>query len=154
MLYLLIGEDFTDAFDNGWDGRKAHGRSPLSLAAKTSYGLSAVAAMPAQDYIPLWVEGGLDKYYTITFETLNPKSSTLNPLYLYDKDENTYTSITDGAQYTYTFTGDSDRFAIVRTPGQEENLPKAVKYIRDSHLYIEKAGVIYNAIGRKIGKAQ
>ena len=160
VLYLLIGEDFTDAFDNGWDGRKAHGRSPLSLAAKTSYGLSAVAAMPAQDYIPLWVEGGLDKYYTITFELNNPmvndpiNDQMVNTLYLYDKEVNAYTPITDGAQYTYTFTGDSDRFAIVRTPGQEENLPKAVKYIRDSHLYIEKAGVIYDAIGRKIGKAQ
>ena len=110
--------------------------------------------MPAPDYIPLRIEGGLDKYYTITFETLNPKSSTLNPLYLYDKEENTYTPLADAAEYTFSFTGDSDRFAIVRTPGQKENPEKAVKYIRNSHLYIEKAGVIYDAIGRKIGEAQ
>lgn len=153
-LYILTGDAFTDAFDNGWDGHKAQGRSPLSISAKTSYGLSAVAAMPVQEYIPLQIEGGLDKYYTISFEILNPKSSTLNTLYLFDKDENTYTPITDGAQYTFTFTGDSGRFAIVRTIGQEENPVKAVKYIRDTHLYIEKAGVIYDAIGRKIGIAQ
>ena len=153
-MYILTGDAFTDAFDNGWDGHKAQGRSPLSISAKTSYGLSAVAAMPVQEYIPLQIEGGLDKYYTISFEILNPKSSTLNTLYLFDKDENTYIPITDGAQYTFTFTGDSGRFAIVRTPGQEENPVKAVKYIRDTHLYIEKGGVIYDAIGRKIGIAQ
>jgi len=148
VLYILTGEGFTDAFDNGWDGRKAQGRSPLSLSAVTPYGLSAVAAQPDITTLPLRIEGGLDKYYTITVSS-PPQGGSEGAYYLFDQEENTYTPLVDGAQYTYTFTGNTDRFMIVRSPEQLTS-PHAVKYIRDGHLFIEKDGMIYDAIGRPI----
>ena len=150
VLYILVDENFTEGFDNGWDGRKAYSRSPLTLSALTSYGPSSVAAVPELDGLQLSVEGGLDKYYTITV-TANPSPVTDN-LYLYDKQTGSYTPLTDGAQYTYTFTGSSERFMLVKRSGSQEQIVKASKFIRDAQLYIDMDGVLYDAFGRKIGE--
>ena len=149
MLYILVDEAFTGAFDNGWDARKAFGRSPLSVAAMTEDGPMAVAALPQIEELPLWIDGGLDKYYTVTVSL--PLQGEMEGAYLYDKEDNTYTPLVDGAQYTYTFTGSQNRFAIVRRPS-ESVTPRqtAVKFIRDTRLYIERDGVLYDIFGRKI----
>ena len=146
-LFILENEQFTESFDNGWDGRKAFGRSPLSIAAMTEDGPMAVAAMPQIEELPLWIDGGMDKYYTIHVQNTGGGDF----LYLYDKEDNTYTPLVDGAQYIYTFTGSQDRFAIVRrTSGTVTPRQSATKFIRATRLYIEKDGVLYDAYGRKI----
>ena len=150
VLYLLADERFTEDFDNGWEARKAYSRSPLTLSALTSYGPSSVAAVPELDGLQLSVEGGLDKYYTITIT--NHHSPITNHLYLYDKQTGSYTPLTDGAQYTYTFTGSSERFMLVKRSGSQEQIVKASKFIRDAQLYIDMDGVLYDAFGRKIGE--
>lgn len=161
QLYILLGEDFTDSFDNGWDGRKAYGRSPLSIAAVTEDGPMAVAATPLSGNLPIRIEAGLDKYYTITIsspfrgiEGVFPLQGEPEGLFLYDKEEGYYTPVADGAEYTFTYTGKADRFYIVRAPGRKDQNDKAVKYIRNNHLYIEQSGVIYDALGRKIGETK
>ena len=151
-LYILLGEEFSDSFENGWDGRKAYGRSPLSIAAMTEDGPMAVAAMKQIKELPLQIEGGLDKYYTITISL--PIQGELEGVFLYDKETGIYTPLTDGAQYTYTHTGESDRLAIVEMAGDAAQRDKAVKYIRQGHLYMEIEGAIYDALGRKIGETK
>lgn len=148
QVYILLGDQFSNAFDNGWDGRKAYGRSPLSIAALTEDGPMAVAATPLSGDLPIRIEGGLDKYYTITVSL--PLQGEPEGVLLYDKEEGFYMPIADGAEYTFTYTGVSDRFAIVRAPGRRDQNDKAVKYIRNNHLYIEQSGVIYDAFGCKI----
>ena len=152
VLYLLEDSRFSENFDNGWDARKAYSRSALALSARTPYGPSSVVAVPELDGLQLSVEGGLDKYYTITIT--NDQSPITNDLYLYDKQTGIYTPLTDGAQYTYTFTGASDRLSIVRRNDPIANgqspVTNAIKYIRDAHLYIEIDGVTYDACGRII----
>ena len=94
----------------------------------------------------------MDKYYTITISL--PIQGELEGVFLYDKETGIYTPLTDGAQYTYTHTGESDRLAIVEMAGDAAQRDKAVKYIRQGHLYMEKEGAIYDALGRKIGETK
>lgn len=155
-LYILLGEQFTDKFDNGWEGMKAYSRSPLSIAAVTEDGPMAVAALPQIEELPLWIEGGLDKYYTIRIQVLSDQVRSTD-MFLYDKEEGSYTPLTDGAQYTFTFTGSAERFVIVRrknssTKGQSTKY-EGTKFLRDGILYIEREGVVYDAFGHKINKS-
>ena len=148
-LYLLTGEAFTEDFDNGWDGMKAHSRSPLSLSALMPYGEAAVAAVPSLEGMPLYVTGGLDKYYTITIT--HYQSAITTDLYLYDRETDLYTPLIDGAQYTYTFTGNGERLSIVgKSAIEPENRCAAIKFMRGGHLYIRVDEELYDASGRKI----
>ena len=148
VLRILVGGQFSEGFENGWDGRKAYSRSPLSIAAQTSCGDLAVAALPELEGLPITVTGGLDKYYTLSVRCTDDR--TLGGLCLLDKETGIYTPLTNGAEYTYTFTGNPHRFAIVRRPGaSEEGGVKAVKVIRNGHLFIQRDGVWYDASGRK-----
>ena len=164
-LYVLVGEDFTTAFDNGWDGRKAYGRSPLTIAARTEDDALGVAAVPDPEGIQLLMTGGLDKYYTISVEipdnpspvTHNPSPVTDNPspvtgnLYLYDRATGIYTPLVDGADYTYTFTGSVDDLSIVRKSASHDlQRPSATKWIENGRLYIRVDNHLYDACGRKI----
>ena len=82
-------------------------------------------------------------------------SPITNNLYLFDKETGVYTPLADGAQYTYTVTGNTDRLLIVRKNSAEETQrPAATKYIRDAHLYIRIDGTLYDAQGRKIGESK
>ncbi len=148
-LYLLVDDQFTAGFDNGWDGRKAYGRSPLTIAALSGGDALAVAAVPEPEGLPIEIQGGLDKYYTITISNL--QSPISNDLYLYDKESNIYTPLTDGAQYVYTASNDANRLTIVRKMQEVTDQPhNASKFIRDAHMYIRIDGALYDACGRKI----
>lgn len=148
-LYLLVDDQFSAAFDNGWDGRKAYGRSPLTIAALSGGDALAVAAVPELEGLPIEIQGGLDKYYTITISNLQYPIS--NDLYLYDKETDRYTPLTDGAQYIYTVSNNSDRLSIVRKGQTVQDQPhSATKFIRDAHMYIRIDGALYDANGRKI----
>ena len=148
-LYLLVDDQFSAAFDNGWDGRKAYGRSPLTIAALSGGDALAVAAVPELEGLPIEIQGGLDKYYTITISNL--QSPISNDLYLFDKETDRYTPLTDGAQYIYTVSNNSDRLSIVRKGQTVQDQPhSATKFIRDAHMYIRIDGALYDANGRKI----
>ena len=148
-LYLLVDDQFSASFDNGWDGRKAYGRSPLTIAALSGGDALAVAAVPELEGLPIEIQGGLDKYYTITISNLQYPIS--NDLYLYDKETDRYTPLTDGAQYIYTVSNNSDRLSIVRKSQTVQDQPhSATKFIRDAHMYIRIDGALYDANGRKI----
>ncbi len=154
-LYLLKDDRFSASFDNGWDGRKAYGRSPLTIAALSGGDALAVAAVPELEGLPVEIRGGLDKYYTLTVEINQHLSPITNNLYLFDKETGVYTPLADGAQYTYTVTGNTDRLLIVRKNSAEKTQrPAATKYIRDAHLYIRIDGTLYDAQGRKIGESK
>jgi hypothetical protein len=150
-LYVLVGEDFTTAFDNGWDGRKDYGRSPLTIAARTEDDALGVAAVPDPEGIQLLMTGGLDKYYTITVEIPDNPSPVNDNLYLYDRSTGIYTPLVDGADYTYTFTGSVDDLSIVRKSASHDlQRPSATKWIENGRLYIRVDNHLYDACGRKI----
>lgn len=150
-LYLLADNRFTASFDNGWDGRKAYGRSPLSIAALSGGDALAVAAVSELEGLPIEIQGGLDKYYTITVTLANNPSPLANNLYLLDKETGVYTPLTDGAEYIYTITDNADRLSIVRKASAEElQGSSATKFMRGGHLYIRVDNKLYDASGRKI----
>lgn len=148
-LYLLVDDQFSASFDNGWDGIKAYGRSPLTIATFSGGDALAVAAVPELEGLPIEIQGGLDKYYTITIT--HDQSPITNDLYLFDKETGVYTPLTDGAQLVYTVSNTNGRLSIVRkSQAMQEQPHSATKFIRDAHMYIRIDGALYDACGRKI----
>ena len=67
-LYILTHDEFSDAFDRGWDGSKQEGdeKAPM-LALVRGNGLLAVAAVETAEERELFFRAGEDTEYTFSF---------------------------------------------------------------------------------------
>ena len=152
-LYLFEGEQFSEAFDNGWEAKymSGDGRS-AKLYAETTVGQMAVAAQPEYEGTVLGFAPGQETEYTFTF-TGPDKEYYLNDLKLKKS-----TLISEGESYRFTFEeGDTNRFYISRTridapavaTGTENTADgaKARKVIVNDKLYIIRNGRVYSAEG-------
>lgn len=152
-LYLFEGEQFTEAFDNGWEAKymSGDGRS-AKLYAETTIGLLAVAAQPEYEGTVLGFAPGQETEYTFTFSGPN------TDYYLNDLKLKKSTLISEGESYLFTFEeGDTNRFYISRTridapavaTGTENTADgvKARKVIVNDKLYIILNGRVYSAEG-------
>ncbi|MCQ2342470.1 MAG: Ig-like domain-containing protein [Paludibacteraceae bacterium] len=146
---LLDGADFTDRFDQGWDARKMLGDDvSISLSVQTKDGDMAVAAMNEWEWVPLSLSchTGLD----YTFRALSDNTSNL---YLYDKTCDSYTELTNGAEYTFRakHSVENDRFYLCKgwKSTAEESIEKNMdgKYIINGHLIIIRDGIAHTALG-------
>ena len=154
-VYILTHEEFSDAFDRGWDGSKQEGDelAPM-LALPTETGMLAVAAIETAEGRNLSFRAGEDLEYTFTFHYAGDE------IYLYDRETGQATLIRTGNTYTFSAMNQApeNRFLITanppRTPTdidniQSNNVPstKAKKFIYEDKLLIFYRGVIYDALG-------
>ncbi len=161
MIYMWERSDFSDGFENGWDGRKMYGESYApQLYAITPDGNMSVNCVPTYEGVQMGFRAGEDdQVYTFSFEY----DDYAEPLYLYDKDTEVYTRITADNSYLFMTTDNDDhaRFSLTRhmpgvATGAEElsagsNQPSAArKLIINDHLYILRSGQLYDVTGKTV----
>jgi hypothetical protein len=156
-VYILTHEEFSDAFDRGWDGSKQEGdaAAPM-LAVAREKGLLAVAAIESADERELIFRAGGETEYTFSF---NYEGETI---YLYDRLADQATEIKTGNTYSFTAnnTTPMPRFLITknppRIPTEVENTEYRVqntdarKLIIDDMLYILRDNRFYDARGVRV----
>lgn len=160
-LLLLAREDFSEGFDNGWDGDKWDGNAEaMYLYSRDERGVeNSVSAVPEMEGTVIGFRAGDEDAYTFSFEYLNSDE----PLYLYDAEQNTYTEIRTGSLYRF-FTADRDkheRFIITgskpqsptdlgQEPGDQGANGRAKKLLLENKLFIMVNGVLYDATGKMV----
>ena len=157
LLYMWERSDFSEAFENGWDGHKLFGESVApQLFALSPDGDLAINCIPTFEGVQMGFKAGeQDNSYTFTFEY----SDEAQPLYLLDISTNTYTQITSDTSYSFTTT-DTDvhnRFVLTynapSAPTALETTPAVTtgkKVMYDNHLFILHNGRIFSAQGAMI----
>ena len=157
-LYILTHDEFSDAFDRGWDGSKQEGdeKAPM-LALVRGNGLLAVAAVETAEERELLFRAGEDSEYTFSFAYEGER------IYLYDRLAGKATEIKTGN--TYSFTADNEtampRFLITKNPPQvptdieqldngQWTMDNARKLIIDGVLYILRDNRFYDARGVRV----
>ena len=150
-VYLLEGQNFSYAFDNGWDGRKARSeKSAVSMAVLSEAGPLAVAALPQLEGTEILFEGGNHKTYTITVSL--PLQGEPDGAFLLDKESGEYTELTEGATYTFKCGAAPRKFVITKRGGSEEENEqseeiKPYKFIQNGILYIRIGERRYDGTG-------
>ncbi len=153
--YVLGGlENFTEGFDNGWDGRFIAGDEEApQLYIPSQEGNMAISCVPDIEGTVLgFRKGSEDSQYMFSFEYEGEENWYLNDL---QKQEST--QITDGNTYVFT-SGiyDSEaRFIISATPIHKISTgvdgvgdgTKARKLLIEDKLYIIRGGRMYSAEG-------
>ncbi len=152
--YLLGREDFTEGFDNGWDGRYMEGEDTNpQLYAPTGDGNMAVNCVPQIEGTVLgFRKGNADSQYTFSFEYAGEEE-----YYLKDLKLDIETRIDNESTYAFTAeAGDNAaRFIIVRkTPAVATGVDnvdgegaKVRKLIINDKVYIIRGGRIYSVDG-------
>lgn len=134
-IHLLARSDFSDDFQDGWDGRKLDGdaNAPMLAVVKESGDMS-VAAIHSLEDRELLFRAGKDTHYTFSFEYEG------ETIYLYDRLTKQATQILTGN--TYSFESDdktaSKRFLITTHP---EQTPTSVSLVETGdNLHFENYG--------------
>ena len=160
-LVLLAREDFSNGFDNGWDGDKWDGNeSAQYIYSPDSEGTeNSVSAVPELEGTVIGFRAGEDDEYTMYFDYLNGDEK----LYLWDTETGDYTVIKTGYAYAFT-TADKEkhaRFIITRSNGQDVSTgltstasqgegAKAKKLLIENKMYIMVDGMLFDATGKEI----
>lgn len=113
LVYILSRADFTDGFENGWDGRKIPGDAAAPMLAVVKEGGDmAVAAVPTLEERYLNFRAGADSVYTFSFNYDG------EPIYLYDQVTRQATLINSANTYTFTANNKTaaQRFLITKNP--------------------------------------
>lgn len=135
-VHLLARSDFSDEFEDGWDGRKLDGDAAApKLAVVKEAGEMSVAALPTADERYLSFRAGNDSVYTFSFDYDG------ETIYLYDRVTEEATEIRTGNTYTFRATNHtaSNRFLITTTPPLKTPTDIAVVETDDG-LHIENYG--------------
>lgn len=156
-VHLLARNDFSDEYQDGWDGRKIEGDegAPM-LAVVKEAGNMAVAAIGSLEERELSFRAGNETEYTFCF---NYEGETI---YLYDRLTGEATEIKTGNTYSFTAENKTPakRFIITknppRIPTDIENTTSGSQYsdaekcIIDGQLYIIKNNRFYDARGVRV----
>lgn len=131
QVYLMQRADFTEDFDNGWDGTKMQGDANL-LSLYTADN-KAIDARPNMIGTQLIFRAGEEQEYTLAYEYNGSEA-----IYLYDAKTNRYSPISDGCTYAFSSTA-AEVSARFRIASAEEALqtPTGVEQIcmQDGNLY-------------------
>lgn len=157
-VYIFAHPDFSEEFDNGWDGEKMRGASEaVQLFVRDATSRWAVAALPSFVGTYLATYKGEDNEYTISFDYSGEET-----LYWYDTKTDIYTEINSENTYTYTTNVSSiqTRFMITNEnpklevpTGMESTKEigtKALKFIDEDKMYIFVNGRLYDATGKVV----
>lgn len=156
IVYLLMREDFTTDFDNGYDGRKMLGDDANpQLYALSDAGDMAISCIPDAEGTVLAFRRGSETDYRMTFAY-----DGWEVLYLNDLKTNESVIISELNDYRFTATEDEpvNRFVISATPiryvptdidnsGAISTALKAKKVIINDHLYIIKGNNTFSVTG-------
>lgn len=154
QVHILARTDFSEQFEDGWDGRKIDGdeAAPKLAVVKESGGM-AVAAVAELEGRELAFRAGEDSIYTFHFDYEG------ETIYLYDRFTGQATLIRTGNTYSFEAGNRTavNRFLITANPpltptdigsvvsgGSDE---KPVKYINQDRIYILYRGRIYDMNG-------
>lgn len=158
-VVILEREDFSEGFDNGWDGEKMSfgNASPSVYVINAQGGYDAVSAIPTLEGTVVGFRAGADSQYTMTFSYEGEDEWYLNDL-------QTETSTLISGEQTYSFAAEKEdsevRFVISKTPIQK--VPTGVedavsgqqsavrKVLINDHIYIIRGGRIYSADGQLV----
>lgn len=157
-LYLIEGEEFSDEFDNGYDGKyqQCDGRS-AALYALSPIGNMAVLAQQSINNTAIVFRPGRQNEYTFTFGYNGEVAYYLNDLLLEQSTE-----IREGNEYRFTCNeGDMEsRFVVSTTPfgapdittgiGNAGHPEKVQKIMYKDHIYIIRAGRVYDIVGKEV----
>jgi hypothetical protein len=154
-LFLIEGEQFSEAFDNGYEAKFIAGEdNTVKFYAMNGEEKMAVLATDALEGTQVGFVPGKGTAYTISF------SCDGMGYYLNDLKLMTSTLINEEATYSFTFEeGDANRFYISRTPIEAPQTPtgvdnthsgevKAQKFIYNGKMYIMINGRVYSADGQ------
>jgi len=156
-VHLLSRSDFSDEYEDGWDGRKIEGDTAAPyLAVVKQAGEMAVASIAEYEGRNLSFRAGEDIEYTFTFNYDG------DDIYLYDRENGQATLIRTGNTYSFSAVNKTpeNRFLITanppRTPTDLENTEYRIqntepkKFIYEDKLLIFYRGVIYDALGMPV----
>ncbi|MBR2165181.1 MAG: hypothetical protein IJ915_01350, partial [Paludibacteraceae bacterium] len=156
-VHLLSRSDFSDEYEDGWDGRKIEGDAAAPyLAVVKQAGEMAVASIAEYEGRNLSFRAGEDLEYTFTFNYEGDE------IYLYDRETEQATLIRTGNTYSFSAVNKTpeNRFLITanppRTPTDLENTEYRIqntepkKFIYEDKLLIFYRGVIYDALGMPV----
>lgn len=159
QAYLLARSDFSESFEDGWDGRKIEGDAdaPMMAVVKED-GEMAVAAVETANEHYLSFRAGRDSLYTFQFNYDGEM------IYLLDLETNQVTPIATDNTYSFFATNTTaiNRFLITDNPywnntttdienGEGTNGEKANgvrKILIHNQLYILRGNTVYRADGR------
>lgn len=157
QIHILTRSDFSETFEDGWDGRKIAGDTAAPyLAVVKQAGEMAVASIAEYEGRNLSFRAGEDIEYTFTFNYDGDE------IYLYDRETEQATLIRTGNTYTFSAVNKTpeNRFLITanppRTPTDLENTEYRIqntepkKFIYEDKLLIFYRGVIYDALGAPV----
>ncbi len=158
-LKFYIHEDFTNEFENGWDGHKMFGYPEApQLYAVSNDGELAVACVPtAENNVIAFTPGSEDNEYTFSFTYDGDEE-----YYLKDTKLNIETLINTEATYTFTSEAqDSEmRFIIIKhapavatdveTSDIKNQKSDVQKILHNGQLYIIRDGGIYSTDGQMV----
>lgn len=132
QVYLMQRADFTDGFDNGWDGTKMQGDANLlSLYTADNKAIDARQNMIGTQ---LMFRAGEEQEYTLAYEYNGSEV-----IYLHDAKTNMYSPISDGGTYAFSSTA-AEVSARFRIASAEEALqtPTGTEHIS------MQDGILYN----------
>lgn len=154
-LVLLVRDDFSYGFDNGWDGEKlTFGEAAPSLYTVSETGMyEAVSAIPEIEGTVVGFHAGEDAICTLSFDY-----DGYETLYLNDLLEQQSTLINNQNTYMFFTAGDKDatRFVISTTPishvatavdDSQKSIVGSRKMIINNRFYVIHGGQMYNAEG-------
>ncbi len=156
-LYLFEGDQFSEAFDNGWEAQymEGDGRS-AQLYAMASEDKMAVLASPELEGTQVGFTPGQETAYTFSF------AGGTGTYYLNDIKAQKSALIQEGNTYSFEYeNGDAaNRFYISKKAidapavgtgvGNTDVTPKVQKFIFQNKLYILRNGVLYDATGKVV----
>ncbi len=155
-IVLLAREDFSQAYDDGWDGENLNeaGEAPLVYALREDGTKDAVSAIPYFEGTVVGFHTGEDNLYTVSFVYDGDEI-----LYLNDLQEQESTLISEGNTYSFRTSEDDAeaRFIISATPiaktptgveGADASGNTVVrKVIINDKVYIIRGGRMYSVVG-------
>ena len=155
-VHMLVRGDFSEEYEDGWDGRKIEGDEHApKLAVVKEGGDMSVAAIPTAEERFLSFRAGVDSIYTFTF------SYEGETIYLYDILAQQATEIQTGNTYTFEARNKTavNRFLITKNPPRiptdinnieysEGGGDKPLKFIYEGEVYVLRGGLIYDMTGR------
>ena len=157
-VHILSRPDFSENYEDGWDGRKLAGDEALPmLSIVKGKDSMAVAAIPTAEERELIFRAGEDSVYTFYFDYEG------ETMYLYDRLTGEATEIRTGNTYSFEATNKTPmpRFLITQNPPkmptgigslESESLEfrEAQKMIIDGQLFILRDNRFYDARGVRV----
>ena len=160
-LYFFQRADFeTLGFDNGWDGYKLLGEDyAAEIYSIRGNNKLAVDAVPELDETEIGFKAGTQaNEYTFSFEYDEQEE----PLYLYDKDTQEFTEITNESTYSFVTSDRKEhaRFILTRSnvpqsptgveEVENETVQRAEKFMKDQQIFIRRGERTYSITGARV----